>query len=120
VPSLALGHYIVRHNVSFAFTRELPCGAGSDRRCVEIAVHATPDADDLKQVIAEVAHDLKLPPSQLLHYWSQTDLRLVIDPETLLTYVCDIKQSWYGALSGPGEGDPIIESVRTVSTSTYH
>ncbi|HEY2104396.1 MAG TPA: hypothetical protein VGH29_01345, partial [Candidatus Binataceae bacterium] len=120
LPSLALGHYIVRHNVSFAFTRELPCGAGSDRRCVEIAVHATPDADDLKQVIAEVAHDLKLPPSQLLHYWSQTDLRLVIDPETLLTYVCDIKQSWYGALSGPGEGDPIIESVRTVSTSTYH
>jgi hypothetical protein len=120
LPSLALGHYLVRHNVSFAFTRELPCAGGSDRLCVEIAAHAAPNADDLNQVIADVARRLKLSTPQVLHFRSQTDLRLVIDPETLLTYVCDVKRTWYGALGGTGKDDPLSESVRTVSTFTYH
>jgi tetratricopeptide (TPR) repeat protein len=120
LPSLALGHYLVHHNVSFAFTRELPCGAGSDRICAEIAAHATPDAGDLNQVIAEVAQQFKLSSPQFLQYWSQTDLRLVIDPQTLLTYVCDIKRTWYVGLGGSGKTDPLSESVRTVSTYTYH
>jgi tetratricopeptide (TPR) repeat protein len=120
LPGLGLGHYMVQHNISFAFTRMLPCTAGSDSICVEIVAHATPAADDLRPVIANVAQQLKLLSPARMHHWSQTDLRLVLDPNTLLPYVTDIKQSWYDALRSDVPGEPVVESIRTVSASTYH
>jgi tetratricopeptide (TPR) repeat protein len=117
LPGLGLGHYIVQHDISFAFTRRVPCMTGSpDRLCVEIVVHATPDADDLSSALQEADPQLKLSDRQALHCWSRTDMRLVIDPDTLRPYIRDIRQTWY---DGVGKNDPIIELVRTVSTSVY-
>ncbi len=117
LPGLALGHYLVQHDISFAFTRRLPCMTGSsDHLCVEIVVHAIPDADDLKRALQDADPQLRLSGRQSLHVWSRTDLRLVVDPDTLLPYTRDTRQTWYDGL---GKSDPMIESVRTVSTSVY-
>lgn len=121
LPGLGLGHYLVQYDLNFAFTRQIPCTAETpDRLCAEVIVHATPNADALKTTLQDVGHQLNLSDRQTLHYWSITDLRLVVDPATLLPFVCDTRQAWYIALDGPEKSDPIIESQRTVSASVYH
>ena len=116
LPGLGLGHYVVQHDISFAFTRELPCVPGSYRLCAEIVVHATPKTDDLKAALKEADPGLRLPDNQPPRVWPRMDLRLLVDPNTLLPYVYDMTQSWY---DGIGKSDPIIESVRIVLTSAY-
>lgn len=113
LPGLALGHYLVQHTISFAFTRELPCPGSPDKLCAEIILHAIPDTNDLKNALGEAG----VSSSQLGHVSVRTDMRLVVDPQTLLPYVSDTRQSWYDKV---GKRDPIVESIRTVSTSTYH
>ena len=121
LPGLGLGHYLIKHDINFAFTRQVPCAADApERLCAEIVVHATPDADDLKATLETAARQLKYPQKQTLHYWSTTELRLVVDPDTLLPYSRDTRQYWYIGLDGAGQSEPIIESLRTVSTSVYH
>jgi hypothetical protein len=121
LPSLGLGHYLVQYDINFAYTRQVPCGAESpDRLCAEILVHAAPDANDLKATLEDVSRHLKIADKQSLHYWTTTDLRLVVDPDTLLPYMSDRRQYWYDAFAGGGISEPIIESVKTVSTSVYH
>jgi hypothetical protein len=121
LPALGLGHYMVNQDITFAFTRELPCTAGG-HLCAEIVLRATPKAEDLKQAIAQMRSQLKFPASQSLHYWAQTYIRLVVDPATLLPYVRDVRQSWFCRLTGApdGKNSPIIEQMRAVSTVTYH
>jgi len=123
LPALGLGHYMVNQDVTFAFTREVPCSPDAPSHlCAEIVLRATPEAEDLKQTIDDKNRQLKLPVSQSLHYWAQTYIRLVVDPATLLPYVRDVRQSWFCRLSGATEGknDPIIEQMRAVSTVSYH
>jgi tetratricopeptide (TPR) repeat protein len=116
LPGLGLGHYLVQHDVSFAFTRELPCMTGSDRLCAEIVIHAAPDTNDLKSALKDADPGLRLPDNQPPQVWSRTDIRLVVDSTTLLPTIFDTRQTWYDGL---GKSDPIIESIRTVSTSVY-
>jgi tetratricopeptide (TPR) repeat protein len=123
LPALGLGHYLVNQDVTFAFTREVPCTAAApDHLCAEIVLRATPTADDLKQTMQAVKDQFKLPASRAFHYWAQTYIRLVVDPATLLPYVRDIRQSWFSRMD-PGEGardELIIEQTRAVSTVSYH
>jgi hypothetical protein len=122
MPLLGLGHYLVQYNVNFAFTRQVPCSAESpDRLCAEIVVHAMPDADALKATLEEVGSQIRLSSRQSMQGWSVTDLRLVVDPDTLLPYVRDTRQYLYDAVAGAAQkSDSLIESIRTVSTSVYH
>ncbi len=117
LPGLGLGLYVAKHDISFAFTRELPCTADApDHLCAEIVVHALPDPDDLKSAFGDAESDLKLSDRQSIHYWPRTDLRLVIDPATLVLYTSDMRQSWYDKV---GKSEPVIESIRTVMTPVY-
>ena len=110
LPGLGLGHYLVNHDISFAFTRQVPCTAeASAHLCAEIAIHATPNRDDLKSMLKVVGQRLKVPDGQSLHYLSVTDIRLIIDPDTLLPHVSDTRQYWYSALVGAGNGDTVVE-----------
>jgi hypothetical protein len=123
LPALGLGHYMVNQDITFAFTRELPCTADAPGRlCAEIVLRATPKPEDLKQTISQMGSQLKFSPSQSLHYRAQTYIRLVVDPATLLPYVRDVRQSWFCRLTGAADGrnSPIIEQLRAVSTVTYH
>ena len=122
LPGLGLGHYLIDHDISFAFTRQVPCTSDAPAHlCAEIVMHATPSADDLKSALQDLGRQLNFSNRQALHHVPVTDIRLVIDPDTLLPYVCDTRQSWYSALVGTAQkGDPVIESIRTVSTAVYH
>ena len=123
LPALGLGHYMVNQDVTFAFTREVPCSPDAPSHlCAEIVLRATPTADELKQTMAAVETQFKLPASRAFHYWAQTYIRLVVDPATLLPYVRDIRQSWFSRLDAPdgARNFPIIEQLRAVSTVSYH
>jgi hypothetical protein len=123
LPALGLGHYMVNQDITFAFTRELPCTADAPGHlCAEIVLRATPKAEDLKQTISQMGSQLKFSASQSLHYRAQSYIRLVVDPVTLLPYVRDVRQSWFCRLTGATDGNnnPIIEQLRAVSTVTYH
>jgi tetratricopeptide (TPR) repeat protein len=118
LPGLGLGLYVAQHDISFAFTRQVPCtGDATDHLCAEIVVHALPDPGDLKSAFDDAESDLALSERQSMYYWPRTDLRLVIDPDTLMLYTYDMRQSWYDKM---GKSEPVIEQVRTVSTFTYH
>jgi tetratricopeptide (TPR) repeat protein len=117
LPGLGLGLYVAQHNVSFAFTRQLPCTADAPGHlCDEIVVHALPDQSDLKSAFEEAESDLELSARQAIHYWPRTDLRLVIDPDTLMLYASDARQSWYDKV---GKSEPVIEQVKTITTYVY-
>jgi len=123
LPALGLGHYMVTQDVTFAFTRELPCTADAPSHlCAEIVLRATPRAEDLKQAIGQMRSQVKLSAEQTMQYWAQRYVRLVVDPATLLPYVRDVRQSWFCRLNGAtdGKNGPIIEQMRAVSTVTYH
>jgi hypothetical protein len=80
-------------------------------------VHAIPDQDDLRHAFDDAESDLKLSVRQSMYYWPRIDLRLVIDPDTLMLYASDMRQSWYDRV---GKSEPVIEQVKTISTVTYH
>jgi hypothetical protein len=121
LPGLGMGQFLVTYEVDFSYTRPIPCTADSPNlSCAEIAIHATPNADDLKATLGQVARSFHLLGGQYLHYWSTTDIRLVTNPDTLSSYLCDKRQYWYAAFNGTEKGDPVIESERTVLTSAYH
>jgi tetratricopeptide (TPR) repeat protein len=118
LPGLGLGLYVAQHDISFAFTRQVPCTADApDHLCAEIVVHAIPDQDDLRHAFDDAESDLKLSVRQSMYYWPRIDLRLVIDPDTLMLYASDMRQSWYDRV---GKSEPVIEQVKTISTVTYH
>jgi hypothetical protein len=118
LPGLGLGLYVARHDITFAFTRQVPCTADAPAPlCAEIVVHALPDPDDLKSTFDDAESDLELSERQSMYYWPRTDLRLVIDPDTLMLYAYDMRQSWYDKV---GKSEPIIEQVRTISKFAYH
>ena len=120
LPGLGMGKFVIDHDIAFSFSRELPCTPGAiGPPCVELIVHATPDALGVKQARELVAKALKIPDPNALRYWSTTSLRLVVKPDTLLPYVGDIRRYWYIAIDGIGN-DPVISSERIVATSTYH
>ena len=120
LPGLGMGKFVIDHEIAFSFSRELPCTPGATGTlCVELIVHATPDALGVKQARELVAKALKMPDPNALRYWSTSSLRLVVKPDTLLPYVSDTRRYWYIAIDGI-RSDPVISSERIVATSTYH
>jgi tetratricopeptide (TPR) repeat protein len=118
LPGLGLGLYVAQHDISFAFTRQVPCTEDAPAPlCAEIVVHAIPDPDDLKSAFDDAEGDLELSQRQSMYYWPRTDLRLVIDPDTLMLYTYDMRQSWYDKM---GKSEPVIEQVRTILIFAYH
>jgi hypothetical protein len=112
---------LLPNDVEFAYTRNVPCTAGSAAPpCVEIVLHATPQEEPLGTLLEQMTHDFRLPPGRAVHYWSTSYLRIVTEPNTLRTYATDARRYWY--LSA-GSGDPngaITASVSIVSTFMYH
>jgi tetratricopeptide (TPR) repeat protein len=121
LPGLGLGQVLVSHGIQFSYTRQVACKPGAaDLACAEIVIHATPDAKDLKLTSDQIARTLKFAEGQSLHYWSTTDMRLVVSPDTLVPYICDTRRYWYVAIDGTANGDSIFSSEKVVAASTYH
>lgn len=111
---------VLPHDLEFAYTRQVPCTAGSmELSCIEIVVHAIPDADALEAALERASQMVSLRRGRAVHYWGSTYLRIVTDPNTLMTYVRDARRYWYVSL---GDSDPKSvenKSERIVATSTY-
>lgn len=106
-----MNRFILAHDVEMAYTRDVPCTtAVTERRCVEILVHAAPQAAAIEQ------QPRLLSPG--LDYWSCTYVRLVVDPQTLLPYVRDTRQYWYIS-PDPGTRGSGSGSERVVATFNY-
>jgi len=120
LPGLAMGKFLVNHHIDFSYTRQVPCTADAkDLLCVEIAVHATPDAKDLTRAREVVTNSLRVSVDAL-RYWSSISMRLVVKPDTLVPYISDTRRFWYSALDGTGKDHTAIFSERLVTASTYH
>ncbi|HUE66368.1 MAG TPA: hypothetical protein VMO78_18520, partial [Rhizomicrobium sp.] len=121
LPGLGIGQFLVAHDIEFSFTRMVACMPGDkETACAEIVVHATPDPKDLKLATAEVNQGFHLSGAQSLRYWSATDARLVVRPETLVPYVSDWRRHWYVALPEAETDHRVVSSERVVTVSTYH
>jgi tetratricopeptide (TPR) repeat protein len=116
-----LEQLFLSHDMEFAYTRNLPCTAGSIiPSCVELVILATPQEDSLKEFLQALARPLHLRHGQTVHYWSTTYLRIVTDPATLRTYVSDARRYWYLSNGGADPDGAENVSERTVSTFAYH
>jgi tetratricopeptide (TPR) repeat protein len=112
---------LLPHDMEFAYTRDVPCSAGSTTTgCVELVIHATPQEDALKELIDVLTRRLTLRRGQTARYWSTTYVRIVADPNTLETYVSDARRYWYLSTGEAEPNDLEQASERIVSTFAYH
>jgi hypothetical protein len=55
-----------------------------------------------------------------VHYWSTSYLRIVTDPNTLMTYASDARRYWYVSAGSADPNGAITASERIVSTFMCH
>ena len=92
---------LINHQVEFAFTRPVACNReASTASCVEIVLHAVPDASALQLMLDETRRSAHLPRGRELQSAATTTIRLVTDPDTLIPYRREIRRQGY--LSGDG------------------
>jgi hypothetical protein len=116
-----IDNILLPNDVEFAYTRNVPCTTASAApSCVEIVMHATPQQDPLGTLLEQMAHDLKLPRGRAVHYWSTSYLRIVTDPNTLMTYVSDARRYWYLSAGSAEPNGAVTMSESIVSTFMYH
>jgi hypothetical protein len=97
------------HRLRFAYTRPVPCTANAvDESCVELVIHATPDPHAIDALI----QSYRLNEKQPLQYASETDLRLVLDPNTLHPYAHETRRYWYAAIRRGERLERRLESER--------
>ncbi len=121
LPGMGMGEFLVTHNIAFSYARAVPCTPDETAKtCAEIILHATPEPNDLQKARLAVSSNSHLTDFDALHYWATTDLRLVIEPDTLVPHLSDTRRSWYIAVDGAPKIDTVIASERIVTTTTYH
>ena len=112
--------FLFPYDVSFAYTHDVPCTPTSaGQSCIEIVVHATPDAKRLSELLNYANRRLTFHRESRSNYWSTTDMRIVTDPNTLETYVYDVRRYWHGSGGALDSDKPENHSERLVSTFTY-
>jgi tetratricopeptide (TPR) repeat protein len=103
----------VTHQVEFAFTRQVPCTAGSaEEACVEIVLRATPDPTALRQLILKMSDKIGQGQREALQLSAAAYMRLVIEPKTLQFYDCDIRRYGYWAGAGLKFDHPVMAFER--------
>ena len=109
------------NDIEFAYTRDVPCAAAATQHsCIEIVVHASPQADALKELMDKLDSGSVSPLSTHVHYWSATYVRIVMDPETLSTQVYDERRYWHASDNKAVRERLQNRSERIVTTFTYH
>jgi hypothetical protein len=114
----------VTHQIEFAFTRQVPCMAGStDAACVEIVVRATPDPEELKGRLLNLSQMMRLSQNTVLgesvalQLSSATYMRLVTDPTTLQFFESDLRRYGYWTNTGTKLDYPVMVYERTHAVS---
>jgi hypothetical protein len=116
-----IDNILLPNDLEFAYTRNVSCTAGAAvPSCVEIVLHATPQQEPLAAVLEQMTHDLHLPRGRGVQYWSTSYLRIVTDPNTLMTYASDARRYWYVSAGSANPDRAVTASERIVSTFIYH
>ena len=111
---------LVANDLEFAYTRDVPCaGAATPRGCVEIVVHASPQPEDVKELMDGLVPQAVTRLSSRLHYWSATYIRIVTDPETLNARVYDVRRYWHLSDSKAVQWRVQNRSEHIVTSFTY-
>ena len=107
----------IKHRLEFAYTRSLPCTADAgDARCIEVVIHATPDAHALKNLLDRVDHHLGSRGRLNVRYWSTLYVRLVVDPDTLQLWRRDTRRYEYLSTRESGSAPSLAELEQTSAT----
>jgi tetratricopeptide (TPR) repeat protein len=110
-----INNILMPNDMEFAYTRNVPCTADSAApSCVEIVLHATPQEESLGQWLEQ------LPRGRIAHYWSTSYLRIVTDPNTLVTYATDARRYWYVSTGSADPNGTVTASDSIVTTFVYH
>jgi tetratricopeptide (TPR) repeat protein len=116
-----IDNVLLPNDMEFAYTRNVRCTADSAApACVEIVLHATPQEKPLGQWLEQLALTLQLPRGRSVHYWSTSYLRIVTDPNTLMTYATDARRYWYVSAGSADPNGATTASETIVSTFVYH
>lgn len=112
---------LLPNDIEFAYTRNVPCTADSAApSCVELVLHATPQEEPLDNLLEQMTHNLQLPRGRALRYWATSYLRIVTDPNTLMTHASDARRYWYSSVGGTDPNSEVTASERVLTTLTYH
>ena len=115
VPQI-LGDY----DIEFAYTRDVPCAAGStERSCVEIVLHAKPQDSTIKDLESDFTYSLASGPQTPVHYWATTYIRLVTDPTTLAVREYEVRRYWHISDKKAVKERAENSSERILTTFTY-
>jgi len=107
----------VQQHIEFAFTRMVPCTAdAAAQSCVEILIRARPDKAALHALIGDLASPF--PNTRFADYDASIEVRIVVDPATLLPYAREKHAYWYASF-GHDTAYTILEADHLVSTATY-
>jgi hypothetical protein len=99
---------VLKHRLRFAYTHPVSClGDADDRSCVELIIHAAPDAAALNELLSNLPRQLR--------YATASEVRLVIDPRTLLPHADETRRYWYAAVGKSLR----LESERSTWSATY-
>jgi hypothetical protein len=83
-----------QHDVEFTYVRDVPCtDTATERSCVELVVHATPDLERLGKALAHLDRHYLAH----FHYWATTYMRIVTEPGTLTTHTYEVRRYWHAA-----------------------
>jgi tetratricopeptide (TPR) repeat protein len=116
-----IDNVLLPNDMEFAYTRNVPCTADSAApSCVEIVLHATPQEELLGQWLEQLTPSLQLPRGRTVHYWATSYLRIVTDPNTLMTYASDARRYWYLSADSADPNGTIAASESIVTTFVYH
>ena len=112
-------HLLFPYDVAFAYTHDVPCTPTSTgRSCIEIVVHATPDAKRLTELLNYANRRPTFHRESRSNYWSTTDMRIVTDPNTLTTYVYDVRRYWHASGGASDSDKPENHFEKLVATVT--
>lgn len=108
------------YDVAFAYTRDVACSPGStSQACVEIVVHATPDAKRLSELLRYANRKPIFQHDSRYNYSTTTTMRIVTDPNTLTTYEYEVRRYWHASGGALESTQPENHFERLVSTFTY-
>ncbi len=104
---------VVLHRLEFRLDGAAPCQANdvAAPHCVEIEMEATPTPEAINGIDAALVKQGK----GHLHYWSSLKNRIIVDPNTLLSYQQDMRRAHYLQLDNSAVESEVTQSLDRVN-----
>jgi tetratricopeptide (TPR) repeat protein len=110
----------VKNAIEFAYTRPVPCTDDTkESDCIEIVLHATPDPAILSEILGRLSRSARLPRQQRPELQARTDMRLIVDPITLIAYRRDMRCYSYWSTGAKGQNQSLLEIEKASMVSRH-